>query len=366
MSRCDRIVHQIVEGEPLSAADRRHLESCPCCRDIARLPQRIESALSSRRESARPRAAADALAAAEAAERRGRQRRAALLSAGCAAAAIGILALLPRDAGTLLPTVPPPPAPAPEAPEPAGPSAERGPEAVTLSADWDWIVAPRATGLPLARPRGNARITHLERLVALRADIQRSSVSLRAELEKGDPDAAAVDAHLERLGALELELRRATIAGPTSPSPAPRRRPARPAGCDEVACLVDDRRPCCKEARRSRPAGAAAMGCDALGCRRDPDQPCCGAVLAEEARGRAKVKQIFAGLRPRLEACGADAGVKGDFNVRIQIGEGGAPTSVTSNISEASVDPCLQRIVEPVRFPAAMAMRAFTFGLRVR
>jgi len=125
---------------------------------------------------------------------------------------------------------------------------------------------------------------------------------------------------------------------PEPPPPQPPPAATSTSGCDEVSCLVEPDKPCCKKYGR-RSGGSSGSGSDSV----DPSLP--------ERPSRGDVASGIGDVKGSVSACGSRAPGGGRVTVKIKISPSGTVASATATGGSASLNGCVESAVKRARFP---------------
>jgi predicted Zn finger-like uncharacterized protein len=120
------------------------------------------------------------------------------------------------------------------------------------------------------------------------------------------------------------------------PEPAPAPDPTATSGCDEVTCLVEPDKPCCKNRRRSGSSGSKAAPVDTS----LPERP-----------SRGDVSSGVGAVKGSVSACGSRAPGGGKVTVKIKISPSGTVSSASATGGTASLNGCVESAVRRAKFP---------------
>lgn len=114
--------------------------------------------------------------------------------------------------------------------------------------------------------------------------------------------------------------------------------PTATSGCDEVTCLVEPDKPCCKKyGRRSGSSGSSSSRSS------DPSLP--------EQPSRGDVASGISDVKGSVSACGSRAPGGGKVTVKIKISPSGSVSSASASGGTASLNGCVESAVRRARFP---------------
>jgi predicted Zn finger-like uncharacterized protein len=122
------------------------------------------------------------------------------------------------------------------------------------------------------------------------------------------------------------------------PPPPPPPDPTASSGCDEVTCLVEPDKACCKKYGR-RPGGSSRSDSGSA----DPSLP--------ERPSRADVASGIGNVKGSVSACGSRAPGGGKVTVKIKIAPGGSVSSASATGGTSSLNGCVESAVKRARFP---------------
>jgi len=117
------------------------------------------------------------------------------------------------------------------------------------------------------------------------------------------------------------------------------------AGCDEVTCLVEPNKACCRKYRSS--GGSSSKSSSNL-----PERP-----------SKSDVKAGIGNVMGRVRACGSKHGGTGVVKVRVKVGESGRVESADPSPSNALGD-CVASAVKQAKFPKTQRGVTFTYPFR--
>ena len=113
--------------------------------------------------------------------------------------------------------------------------------------------------------------------------------------------------------------------------------PTASSGCDEVTCLVEPDKPCCKKyGRRSGSSGSSSRSAD-------PNLP--------EQPSRGDVASGIGDVKGSVSACGSRAPGGGKVTVKIKISPSGSVSSASASGGNPSLNGCVESAVRRARFP---------------
>ncbi len=117
------------------------------------------------------------------------------------------------------------------------------------------------------------------------------------------------------------------------------------AGCDEVTCLVEPNKACCRKYRSS--GGSSSKSSSGL-----PERP-----------SKSDVKSGISTVMGRVRACGSKHGGSGVVKVRVKVGSSGRVESATPSPGNALGD-CVASAVKGAKFPKTQLGVTFTYPFR--
>ena len=126
---------------------------------------------------------------------------------------------------------------------------------------------------------------------------------------------------------------------PEREAPAPAPDPMATSGCDEVTCLVEPDKPCCKKYGR-RSGGRSDSGSSGSA---DPSLP--------ERPSRADVASGIGDVKGSVSSCGSRAPGGGKVTVKIKISPSGSVSSAKASGGSGSLNGCVESAVKRARFP---------------
>jgi predicted Zn finger-like uncharacterized protein len=115
-------------------------------------------------------------------------------------------------------------------------------------------------------------------------------------------------------------------------------------GCDEITCLVDSSKACCRKSGR-------ASGGNSGGNSNLPDRPT-----------KAQVRSGMGRVSGTVKSCGKRSGFSGKVRVRIRISGSGRVSSANASGGPGAVNSCVSRAVKGARFPKTQSGLSFTYG----
>lgn len=113
--------------------------------------------------------------------------------------------------------------------------------------------------------------------------------------------------------------------------------PTATSGCDEVTCLVEPDKPCCKKYGR-RPGSSGSSSRSA-----DPSLP--------EQPSRGDVASGIGDVKGSVSACGSRAPGGGKVTVKIKISPSGSVSSASASGGSSNLNACVESAVRRARFP---------------
>ncbi len=127
------------------------------------------------------------------------------------------------------------------------------------------------------------------------------------------------------------------------------RKSSRDSGdCDEVACLVDSSRACCKRFRSG--SSSSSSGGDSKSNANLP-----------ERLSRGDIKTGMGRVRSRVASCGSKNGFKGRVDTKIKIGGNGKVSSVSAKGGSGAVNSCVSSAVKSAKFPKTQTGASFSY-----
>jgi len=133
----------------------------------------------------------------------------------------------------------------------------------------------------------------------------------------------------------EQEPAREVAPAPAAPPP----DPLETSGCDEVTCLVDPDKPCCKKGGRRSGSGSSGSRSESV----DPSLP--------ERPSRADVASGIGNVKGSVSSCGSRAAGAGKVTVKIKISPAGTVSSVAASGGNPSLNGCVESAVRRAKFP---------------
>jgi predicted Zn finger-like uncharacterized protein len=122
-----------------------------------------------------------------------------------------------------------------------------------------------------------------------------------------------------------------------TPPPAP--DPMASSGCDEVTCLVEPDKPCCKKYARRSGGSRSDSGSSSA----DPN--------LQERPSRADVSSGIGDVKGSVSSCGSRAPGGGKVTVKIKISPSGSVASAKATGGSSSLNGCVESAVKRARFP---------------
>lgn len=116
-------------------------------------------------------------------------------------------------------------------------------------------------------------------------------------------------------------------------------------GCDEITCLVDSSKPCCRKSGGSSSSSRSSGGSDL------PDRPT-----------KSQVRTGMSRVSGSVRSCGKRNGWSGKVKVRIRISGSGRVSSAKASGGPGGVNSCVSRAVKGARFPKTQNGLSFTYG----
>jgi predicted Zn finger-like uncharacterized protein len=113
--------------------------------------------------------------------------------------------------------------------------------------------------------------------------------------------------------------------------------PLQSSGCDEVTCLVEPDKACCRKGG-SRKSSSSSSSSSA-----DPNLP--------ERPSRSDVSGGMSGVKGRVSSCGSKHGGKGTVMVKIKISSSGGVSSASASGGNSGLASCVESAVRGAKFP---------------
>jgi predicted Zn finger-like uncharacterized protein len=127
-------------------------------------------------------------------------------------------------------------------------------------------------------------------------------------------------------------------SGDTKTAAAPAPDPTATSGCDEVTCLVEPDKPCCKKYSRRSSGGSSRSSGSA-----DPNLP--------DQPSRSDVASGIGNVKGNVSACGSRSPGGGKVTVKIKISPAGSVSSASASGGSSSLNGCVESAVRRARFP---------------